>query len=174
MGAALAGLLLATLPGAAASQLLPPPDIALMGGVFSYDLGVRGSGTTPFGGVRFRLPMSRHILIEPGLGFARPTADPVDPGADPVLQLLILDFQAQVQVPFGRLRPFAGLGAGGVLDFRDARGSDDFLSSTYSLALGLSVDVGRGWAFRGEARGRGIGGTERSALELGVGLSRAF
>ncbi|HZD05422.1 MAG TPA: hypothetical protein VE173_10900, partial [Longimicrobiales bacterium] len=132
-GFALAGLFLTIVPDAGSCQVLPPPDIALLGGISFYDLDVQGSGTTPFGGLRFRLPMSRHVLVEPGVTFARPTADSVDPGADRVLRLLILEFQAQVQLPLGRFHPYGGVGAGGVLDFRGDRGSDDFLATTYSL-----------------------------------------
>lgn len=172
--AGLVGLALAAVPGALVGQELPAPDIGLVGGSFSYDLGVRGDDTSPFVGLRVRLPLSRWILVEPALAFTRLTADSVDAGADPDLSLLVMEFQAQAQVAVDRLRPYLGVGAGGVLDLRDRRGPDDFLMSTYSGSLGVAVDLGASWAVRSEVRYRAMDDRRHSALELGVALSTTF
>lgn len=171
---ALVGLGSALAPGTLPAQELPPPGLGLVGGSFSYDLGVQGDATSLFGGVRVRFPLSRWILVEPALTFTRLTADSVDTGADRDIPLLLMEFQAQGQVPLERLRPYLGVGAGGVVDLRGERGGDDFLVSTYSVSLGLAVDLGSRWAVGGEVRGRAIDDVEHSALELGLTLSTTF
>ncbi|HSR41509.1 MAG TPA: outer membrane beta-barrel protein [Longimicrobiales bacterium] len=161
-------------PGMLEAQELPPPEIGLVGGTFSYDLGVRGDATSPFGGLRVRFPLSRHLLVEPGLALTRLTADSVSEGADRDITFLLMEFQAQVQLPVDRLRPYLGVGAGGMLDLRGARGIDEFMVSTYSVAAGLAVDLGSSWAIRTEVRGRAIDDDAHSAFELGLALSTTF
>lgn len=161
-------------PGAVRAQVMPAPEVGLVGGAFAYDLGVRGNATSAFGGLRTRFPLSRWVLVEPSLAFTRLTADTVGPNADPVLSLLRLEFQGQVQVPVNRLRPYLGVGAGGMVDLRSERGPDAFLMSTLSAALGLAVDVGSTWSLGAEGRYRVIDNFDHSALELGLGLSTRF
>lgn len=174
-GGVLVGLALALLPLGLAAQDFPAPDIGLVGGSFSYDLGVRGDATSAFGGLRVRMPLSRWILLEPGATFTRLTADSVAEGADRDITFLLVEFQAQAQLPLvDRLRPYVGVGAGGVLDLRDKRGPDAFLTSTYSAALGLAVDLGSRWSLRSEVRGRALDDGKDSALELGLALATRF
>ncbi len=160
------------------AQDLASPSVAVMGGAFSYDIDGRGDGVVGFGALRFRLPLSRYVMLEPSIGRTRFTAEldstRVEAGADEEVGLLLVDFQVQIQLPSGRLRPYVGLGAGGVLDLRDARSPDDYVVSTFTLAGGLALDLGAGFGLRAEARGRFLDETQSSALEYALGLSLDF
>lgn len=160
--------------GGLAAQEIGPPEIGIAGGVMDYDF--RGEGSTPFGALRVRFPMGRWLVIEPSFGYAAFTADEdaVSAGAGRDVKLVLAEFQLQGQYPMGRLSAFLGLGLGGAVDFRDERGADDFVVSTFSGAGGLAVALGRGWSARGEVRARTLDETADSATEYTIGLAVAF
>ena len=157
---------------------MAPPTVAVMGGAFSYDIDGHGDGVVGFGALRFRLPLSRYVILEPSVGWTSYTAEldslRMEAGADEGVGLLLVDFQVQLQLPSGRLRPYMGLGAGGVLDLRSARSPDDYAVSTFTLAGGLALDLGAGFGLRAEARGRFLDETRSSAMEYALGLSLDF
>jgi hypothetical protein len=176
----LAGLLVGASTSLAAQEVGPdpswesaPPDLGVVGGVMSYDLGEQGSDATGFGGIRVHFPLSSWILLEPAVALARYEADEVEEDVDAEVTLLTTEFQLQLQLPLSAVRPYLGVGAGGMLDLRGERGDDEFLLSTFSLAGGVAVPLGDRWIVRGEVRGRTIDQTH-SAVEVGLGLSRHF
>ena len=150
----------------------------MVGGLFSYDIEGHGDDTVPFGAVRFRLPLSRYILVEPSVGWTGYTAEldsaRVGAGADADVNLVMVDFQIQFQLPFGWVLPFVGAGAGGALDLRDRRSPDDYAVSTYTLSGGLAIELGAGFGLRAETRRRYLDETRNSAWEYGLGLSLNF
>lgn len=156
------------------AQSLATAEVGIVAGVMDYDF--RGEGTTPFGALRIRFPLGRHILVEPSVGYASYTADPdrVGEGTSLDVTLVMAEFQFQAQYHLGRLRPYAGLGVGGVVDLRDKRITDDFLVSTLSASAGVAADLGRGFSAMGEVRARGLDELEHSAMEYGLGLAVAF
>jgi hypothetical protein len=161
-------------------QFSMAPDIGLVAGIMSYDTGSLGEGTTGFGGLRVRFPLSRFILVEPGITYTKIQADTLGRAGDVDTPLVTAEFQFQVQLPRGRYRPYVGIGAGGIVDFRDDRGhateealAAEFLVSTYSGALGVALDAGR-WSFRTEVRRRWIDDFEDEALEVALGIVLAF
>lgn len=171
---------LAATPGPVFGQAPYGADVALVGGHMSYDVDTLGDGAVGFGGIRIRLSLGGFLLVEPGVTYALIQADTVGRGGDVDTPTIISEFQFQFQYPVGRFQPYAGVGAGGMLDLRDDRGGAregegpaDFLVSTYSTALGVATDRS-GWTFRVEVRQRWIDDFDDSAVELTAAIGRMF
>lgn len=174
--AVLAGSATATDAGAqiALDPDIGPPAFMLVGGAFIYDLGRHGEGTVPIGGLRVDFPLGDHISIGPAVSYTEYTADEVDAGATDRVRLGTLEFLVNALYPVGRFSPYVGISTGATADFRDDRGSEDFLVISLSAAAGVSIEVGRGWSLLGEARARGLNEIGYDALEVLLGFSTSF
>ena len=161
--------------------VLPPPTVAVVGGWFNRT-DFHGEGPSSLFGLRFRLPLTAHLVVEPGVHYTSfpPDATSVDEGEEDPQELLdedvkmvLLDFQLQLRFRYDRLQPYVGLGAGGAVDFRDDRAGSEFLVSTFTGAAGATFDVGGGFFLMAEARYRTLDELATDGLVdavLGVGL----
>lgn len=165
--------------GASAQEasLLPAPRVGVTAGAFLRD-GFHGEGSSTLFGLRVRLPLSSLVVVEPGASFTSFTPDTAGvPDASPDdVQLLLLDFQLQFQLSvdaFGpdRLRPWVGAGLGAAADFRDDRGTTDFLMGTLSGSLGASFDLGERLSLLAEVRIRAMDELDRRATDAVLGLA---
>lgn len=168
-------------PGASAleaqeSAILPPPQLVAVGGVFQRDQ-FHGDGASTLLGFRARLPLSGWLVVEPGMLYTSFTPDTTglpDASGENV-ELMLVDFQFQIQHPVDvlgpdRLRPWLGLGIGGGADFRDDRGTSDFLVGTLSASAGASFDVGARISVLAEARLRLLDEADRRNVDLVLGI----
>jgi len=176
VGAATVGL--GALPGPALGQWSPaeridPPTVTLTGGAF-VRTDFRSEGTAPVWGVRFGFPLSRWVAIEPALHLTSFTVDDPPEGVDREGRLTTVDFQLQLQLPTGRIRPYLGVGAGGAADFREERGADDFVVSTFTGAVGVRVGMTERLHLAGEVRLRSLDDFARSGVGLHAGLGWRF
>jgi hypothetical protein len=152
----------------AQAQEIPPPAAALVVGWAQYDLS--GTGGTPFEALRADLPMAPWLYAELSFGTLRYTSQG---GAS--IRHLTTEVQLQGTVPFGRLHPYLGAGAGGFFDLRKQRGGAQFARPTFSGAGGLRVTLPRGFGARAELRVRGIGKSFGATIaEWGIGASHTF
>jgi hypothetical protein len=165
---ALIALALAAPSEALRAQEIPPPALALVGGVAQYDLS--GTGTEGFLGLRLDLPMSDYVVAEPGFVYMSYRSQ----GGD-LIRHLTAEVQVQGSYPFGRWRPYLGVGAGGFFDVRKQRGGAELVRPTFSGAGGVRVGLRGALGARGELRVRGIGeGFNGTIAEWGAGLSWCF
>lgn len=164
-----ATVMLGALPGSALGQTrtperIDPPTLTVTAGAFVRS-DFRSDGTAPVWGARIRFPLSRWVAIEPAFYLTSFTVDDPPEDVDREGHLTMVDFQLQLQLPTGRVRPYLGVGAGGAADFRDQRGADDFVMSTFTGAAGVHVGVTERIRLVGEVRlrslddfaGRGVG-----------------
>lgn len=155
--------MLLALPAASTCQNYPRVEVALTGGPAKFDFGA--VGWTQVYAVRLPFNLIRWVVIEPGLT----SFDYRDVfGRDhwylvPEVQLQFTPFE-------GRARPYMGVGYGRA---RRVAISDGYVGSL-SVAGGLRLEVGNGWAVVGELRGWNIGVIEGAVGAFGVGLSRRF
>jgi hypothetical protein len=116
-----------------------------------------------FGALRFDLPSSKYLIFEPGLAVFRYRSQ-----ADVVITYLLPEVSLQVQAPPGPVRPYLGGGIG-YSEFLSGRGQNEV---TLHAAVGLRLDLGGAWGFRGEARLRSIDPFHGNTFDLGLGLAR--
>lgn len=156
--------------GGLEAQEIPAPTLAVFAGALDRDF--RGEGGASLVGFRARLPLGVHVLVEPALTLSRFEDREIMEGerADTDLTLAMLDFQVQLQLPRGRVRPWVGLGAGAAADFRGERGLDEFVVSTFSASGGVAVELGERIVGLGELRGRSLNDFDSSAVQVGLGL----
>jgi hypothetical protein len=168
VGRALIALALAATPDALRAQEIPPPALALVGGIAQYDLS--GTGTEGFAGLRLDLPMSDYVFAEPGFVYMSYRSQ----GGD-LIRHVTAEVQVQGSYPFGRWRPYLGVGAGGFFDVRKQRGGAQLVRPTFSGAGGARVALRGALGARAELRVRGIGkGFEGTIAEWSGGLSWSF
>lgn len=169
---------LGALPGPVLGQSAPEeridaPTVTLTGGAF-VRTDFRSEGTAPVWGVRFRFPLGRWVAIEPALHLTSFTVDDPPEGVDREGRLTTVDFQLQLQLPTGRIRPYVGVGAGGGADFREERGADDFIVSTFTGAVGVRVGMTEQLHLVGEARLRSLDEFAESGVGLHAGVGWRF
>ena len=136
----------------------------LAGGAFQYDLS--GVGTTGFGALRVELPLTRFVLVEPGLTYARYTPQ----FADFAASLLFPEVQLQVQTA-GRVRPFLGAGLGPAFAWGGGASETEL---SLSGGAGVRADISPSWGARAELRIRAIDPFTGTAAEWTAGISRRF
>lgn len=122
------------------TDVIAAPSVFLLGGAF-VRTDFQGEGTSLVVDARVRFPLTSRLRFEPGIGYVGFEADEVPEGVGPDARLVLLDFQLQYEVLDGPVRPYVGVGAGGAVDFRDERGTEDFALSTFSASAGVSFDV---------------------------------
>jgi hypothetical protein len=147
------GLALASMIGAATVQAqedAQPPHFAVVAGIFQYDLS--GTGIAPMLAFRGTAPLTTVLTLEGGLLAARPGQQ-----FGSTTTMLVPEAQVQLTLPFDRVTPYMGLGAGAAFDFRGTEfgGIENFLS--ISGALGIRGFLRDGLGVQAEFRGRGLG-----------------
>lgn len=151
-----------TLPGPANAQ--SASALTLMGGITEYDLS--GVDTRPFVALRGEVPLSRFMLVEPGLGFFRYETQG---GAD--VNVFLPEVQLQAAPMRTRVRPYLGAGVG--LGHQRATGATE-TDLTLSGAAGLRAALTPALGLRGELRVRSIDPWTGSTADFGAGLSYVF
>ena len=132
------------------------------GGVVRYDLAE--TGTAPAATLRLEVPVTRTVLLEPGIMVAYPNQD--------VGRQWIVLPQAIVQYrlsPGASVEPYVGGGAGVALGFEDEGASevDVLLTGALGARIGTASPIG----FVIDARAHAIGfDADASLFELTLGL----
>ncbi len=142
----------------------PQPAVTLMAGPAYYDTGDE-SGTGPSVALRFDIPTSRILIIEPGISFFR-----YRPVIGDRISYLLPEISFQVQAPLPAVRPYVGAGIG-FSEFLDGRGKS-FV--TLHAVGGVRIAVAEGWGLRGEARARTIDPFKLKVVDLVVGVSHTL
>jgi hypothetical protein len=144
------------------AQGRPILAVSISGGYASYDLAGAGSGFVGAAGVSWS-PI-RLLVVEPGISFFsyKPAF------ATARLSYLFPEISVQAQAGRGPVLPFVGIGVGGSFVVSGEGRTEE----TLHAAVGLRIDVGRGWGVRGEARARSINPWVGNTLDLIVGASR--
>jgi hypothetical protein len=138
--------------------------VSLSYGTFDYDLS--GTGNTWMIAARVERPLTRVVLIEGGIVFARPEQQFGD-----TTTFVIPEVQAQIQIP-RRLAPYLGAGIGLAMDFREEEFGGTLTEVTFSGAVGLRAWLTDRFGARAELRVRGIGTNfAGSVAELTVGAA---
>jgi len=169
--------LLATLVTAAAIVAAPAPGlsqavpsvpaqraVALLAGVSQYDLS--GTGTTPFGAVRFDLPVARAIILEPGLALLT-----YEPQFGERVTHVLPEVQLQVQRAASVFRPYLGAGMGASWA---GRSGEDELDFTLAGSGGVRLVTQSAWVLRSELRVRVIDPWVGTTADWSLGVGRAF
>lgn len=159
----------ALVPPHAAAQQTPSsgPEwydghVSIMAGVSVYDRG--GVGTTGAYSLRADLPIYPSVLFEGGLTYIRPGRD------EGVADVFIPGIQALLQGTSGRFSPYAGLGAGVLVETRSGGRSTEITFSP-SFSAGVRIGVSEGAAIRVEGRLNAVGADFRGVYsEMGAGL----
>ena len=126
-----------------------------------------GTGTAPMASARGEIPISRIMLLEGSLSYARPEQQ-----FGGHTSFLIPEVQAHLQWPLGRVAPYLGAGGGLAMDFRGEDVGGLETDVTLSGAGGLRVRLSERLSARAELRVRGIGTDfSGSAVEWIVGAS---
>ncbi len=134
----------------AAAQDALPRHVTTSVGLFQYQL--TRSGYAPMVAVRGSIPTSSVLLFEGGLVASRPQQQV---GGGTVF--LAPEGQLQLVLPFERILPYMGLGAGAVFDFRSSEMGGMDANFTVSASIGVRAWLLRRGGFQVEYRGRGIG-----------------
>ncbi len=134
----------------AAAQDPVPVHFTTSLGLFQYQL--TESGLAPMVAIRGSAPASSVLLVEAGVVASRPAQQV---GGNNFW--MAPEAQLQLVVPFDRIVPYMGLGAGAVFDFRNPELGGTQTSFTVSGSLGIRAWVLRRGGFQMEYRGRGIG-----------------
>lgn len=152
------------LASAATAQVpAPPAHLIVQTGLFQFDL--NGDGYSPMMAGRLVLPISTVLMMEGSLLAARPGQD-----FGETTTLLIPEAQVQLVLPFARLVPYIGLGAGAALDLRSSEAGGRKSFATYSGSVGGKYWLRKTLGFQVEYRTRGIGSDGGAANEFGVAL----
>jgi hypothetical protein len=100
-------------------------------------------------GARVDAPIQRIVLIEAGA-----TWFSADQQFGDTTTVLLPEVQGQIQYP-ARLSPYVGLGLGLSVDFREEEDLGTQVDPTFSVALGVRLDVNESVGLRAEVRVRG-------------------
>lgn len=173
-----AAVLLGTLAAPVAAQSdaggrIDPPTVTVTAGAF-VRTDFRAEGSAPAWGVRFRFPLGRWLAIEPAIHATSFEVDDPPEDVDDEGRLAMVDFQLQLQWPRGMLRPYLGVGAGGAADFRDRRGTDDFVMSTFTGSVGVHVALTGRLHLLAEARARSLDEFSGGGVGLHAGVGWRF
>jgi hypothetical protein len=192
---ALAGFTAASSPADAGAQALEPERrepggrrmLSVLLGGFTYDRS--GDRTFPLAVVRADWALSRHVLSEVGLSFARAEVEnfsdvfltrpaearePITVREDSNIFTATVGLQAQL--PMRHVRPYVGF-ATGLFGRMDPPGGDRFVRTTQTFATGVRVPITAVLGARGELRyrldqhqdGRAAGDFEQT-----IGLSWSY
>jgi hypothetical protein len=121
--------------------------VTLVAGATQWDLSGTG-GSFTMGG-RVDMPIKRIVLIEGGA-----TWFSADQQFGDTTTVFLPEVQGQVQYP-AALAPYAGLGIGLAVDFREDEDLGTLVEPTFSAALGVRLDVNESFGLRAELRVRG-------------------
>lgn len=151
------------------SALTPAPADAqrvaswsISAGVVRYDLAE--TGTAPAGALRLEVPVTRTVLLEPGIMVARPNQDTGREWI--VLPQAIVQYRL---APGASVEPYVGGGAGIAFGFEDEGASevDVLLTGAVGARIGTASPIG----FVIDARAHAIGfDADASLFELTLGL----
>ena len=159
---------IAAAPAPGLSQAVPSVPaqraVAVLAGVSQYDLS--GTGTTPFGAVRFDLPVARAIIVEPGL-----TLLPYEPQFGERVTHILPEVQLQVQRAASVFRPYLGAGLGASWAVRSGEDEVDF---TLAGSGGVRLVTQSAWVLRAELRVRVIDPWVGTTADWSIGFGRAF
>jgi hypothetical protein len=152
------------------------PVISLAAGAMQYS--GSGNSTVPMIALRGAVPIGASWLLGEGnLTFASLREQSLEIGT----RAGVAEGQLQVQLPFARVRPYLGVGAGWFHYFNSAVRQAETLP-TYSAAAGLRVALSRRFGASAELRLRGMNyqrhptgsGFTRSAAEWTGGWTYSF
>jgi hypothetical protein len=146
----LAALLVLSSLGPAAAQDALPRHITTSIGLFQYELS--RNGLAPMVAIRATAPASSVLVLEGGVIASRPQQQ-----VGGSTTFLAPEAQAQLVLPFDRILPYMGLGAGAVIDFRSEQLGGTYADFSVSGSLGVRAWVLNRGGIQMEFRGRGIG-----------------
>lgn len=151
-------------PGATAlaQESAPPAHVLIQTGLFDFELD--GDGYAPMLAARAVVPVATVLMLEGSVLAARPGQDFA------TTTLLIPEAQVQLVLPFVRLVPYIGLGAGAAIDFRDSDAGGRRSFATFSGAVGAKYWLRETFGAQLEYRARGIGSDGASSNEFGLAL----
>lgn len=133
-------------PAVAGAQQLPLRSASVTTGVAYFDS--RGEGYSPTLALRVDQSFARAWLVAEGGVAYMPLRTPF--AADRT-NLMALDAQLQLQLPFSRVRPYVGIG-GGAMMYLSNPDSDGRVTQLATVSAGVRVPVRAGWSFRGDTR----------------------
>jgi hypothetical protein len=125
------------------------PEISASVGAMQYD--ASGTGTAPVIALRAAVPLLGSWLLGEG-NFSFASLD--EQFSEAGTRIGVAEGQLQFQVPFARVRPYLGAGAGWLHYFNNAAGRAA-TAPTYSAAAGLRVGLSPRFSARAELRLRG-------------------
>jgi hypothetical protein len=154
------------LPATASAQRSPrwsDGHMTLMAGVSVFQRS--GNGTMGIYAFRIDMPMYPDLLFEGGLSYAHRGQ------SQGVSDIFIPGMQMQLQGALGSFAPYAGIGAGLVVETPSGGGSSR-TSFSPSFSAGLRVALSEGAGLRFEGRLNGVGGNFKGIYsEMTGGLS---
>lgn len=165
--AAAVAFVLAIVAAPAEAQPDRRPSASLTAGLTQFDLS--GTGTRSFVAVRAQLPVLRHFIAEPGIGFMSYRLHGL-PGRHRV-SVWLPEVQLQAELPLGGVRPYLGAGAGLALQRVSGESVTD---ATLSVAGGARVGLSAGWSAGGELRIRAIDPFHGTTADWGLSVIRSF
>jgi hypothetical protein len=164
------------IPAISLNAQMPAPEISASVGAMQFD--ASGTGTAPVIALRAAVPLvGSWLLGEGNLSYASLDEQFSDVGT----RIGVAEGQLQFQLPFARVRPYLGAGAGWLHYFNNAAGRAA-TSPTYSAAAGLRIGLSprlsaraelrlRGWDYHSDQTGSNFGS---SAAEWTGGLAYTF
>jgi hypothetical protein len=160
----LAAMGLAAAGGPALAQDMPMTTTSsINAGIMNHRLD--GSGTNPFFAFRTDYVVSELSVAEFAVGYGQPEQEF---GRS---HFVLAEGQYQVRWPVGRLAPYAGMGAGVVMDAPVDSGPATNWSPTFAVGAGLRAWIDERTRARTDIRWRGIGADfNRSSFEWTFGL----
>jgi len=140
--------------------------ISLGYGVFDFDLS--GTGQSRMWAARVERPLSRYVIAEGGVVYARPYQQFGD-----TTHFWIGELQVQAQLPTRVVAPYVGVGGGIAWDVRrQPSGTEQrrVTDPTFSAAVGARAWFTKIFGARAELRVRGVGGEfQGSSAEWTIG-----
>jgi hypothetical protein len=162
------GSMLFLILAASAEAQISKPEISASAGAMQFD--ASGTGTAPVFALRAAFPIQGSwLLAEGNLSYASLDEQFSNVGT----RIGVAESQVQVQLPFARVRPYLGVGAGWLHYFNNAAGRAA-TTGTYSGAAGLRVGLSPRFTARAELRLRGWDEFHASAAEWTGGLAYRF
>ena len=147
---------------ASAQETAPPAHVLIQTGLFDFEL--VGDGYAPMLAARAAVPLATVLMVEGSVLAARPGQDFA------TTTMLIPEVQVQLTLPFARLIPYIGLGAGATIDFRDSDVGGRQSFATFSGSVGAKYWLRNALGTQVEYRARGIGSEGASSNEFGLAL----
>jgi hypothetical protein len=131
--------------GVSLEAQIPKPEVSASVGAMQFD--ASGTGTAPVFALRAAFPMvGSWLLAEGNLSYASLDEQFSNAGT----RIGVAEGQFQAQLPFARVRPYLGVGAGWLHYFNNA--PTRTTSPTYSASTGLRVGLSPRIAARAELR----------------------